>query len=73
MSIKAGIPPADFSGSTASPTSELFPTLEVAIAVLAFVVLAGVGMWYQRKLHGANSKPLAVDKAKEVEVGDMRT
>jgi hypothetical protein len=37
------------------------------IAVSAFLVLLGVGIWYRLKLrHAANSKVLAVDEATEV-------
>jgi hypothetical protein len=51
----------------AVPTSEPFPFVEVMIAVSAFLVLLGVGIWYRLKLrHAANSKVLAVDEATEV-------
>jgi predicted acyltransferase (DUF342 family) len=49
----------EFQGNAAAapvaPASEPFPTLEVVIAVVAFLLLVGVGVWYQQKSSRANS------------------
>jgi predicted acyltransferase (DUF342 family) len=49
----------EFQGTAAAapvtPASEPFPTLEVVIAVVAFLLLVGVGVWYQQKSSRANS------------------
>jgi hypothetical protein len=50
---------SEFQGNAAAapvaPASEPFPTLEVVIAVVAFLLLVGVGVWYQQKSSRANS------------------
>jgi predicted acyltransferase (DUF342 family) len=58
-------------GNAAAPARAAFPYLEVAIAVVAFLVLIGAGLWYQRKVRQANSKVLAVVETKKV--GDARS